>query len=132
VRREAAEECIVNDTDERPWEKAGQLRRDALPHRGPLLDVLGTASVLCAILAAGPVIPGLLGLPLGVAALLLARRDLSKMRAGLVDRTGQARTEEALRWARWGVLLNLVVLLLAGAMLVWLARSGGLRGPGWS
>jgi hypothetical protein len=115
-----------------PWERPGQARRDALPHRGLRLDVLGTVSVLCGIVAFGLFIPGLFGLPLGVTALAMARRDLRDMRFGLVDPRGKAQTEEAKRWAFWGVALNLAALMLAGLLLMWLAASGVLGGRGWS
>jgi hypothetical protein len=40
-------------------------------------------------------VPSLLGIPLGLAALVLATRDLSKMQAGLMDPRGAVQTERA-------------------------------------
>ena len=33
------------EREARPWERKGQVRRDAEPHRGLALDVLGTSRV---------------------------------------------------------------------------------------
>ena len=39
----------MDESDERLWERKGQVRRDAEPHRGVLLDVFETTRVLCSI-----------------------------------------------------------------------------------
>ena len=42
---QATEDPPVDKSDERPWERKCQVRRDAEPHRGLALDVLGTSRV---------------------------------------------------------------------------------------
>ena len=120
----------VSTDEDRPWERHG--RRDARPHRALLLDVTATASVLCGIFSLCLLIPALLGLPLGIASLVLTRQDLNLMRAGLMDPGGKAQTEGARKWAGWGLLLNLIVLLVAALLLLRMACYGSLFGPAWS
>jgi hypothetical protein len=122
------------DNDSRPWERPGALRRDCEPHQGTLLRLLAVASVgvgmvafvllvlaaqyrssrtrlllltpscLCAILAPA----------LAVAARLLARRDVRRMRAGVMDPAG----EGSARTARFVSVLGLAVGLLVAVMLL--------------
>ena len=125
----------MNEPDDRPWERPGAVRRDAEPHRGGLLFLLATV----------PTVGGFLGFPatgfatatlpsardacfltmlgLSGAALLLAlsvrqmaRGDLCKMRAGLMDPRGQALTQEAKDWNLSGLLLNLELFLFAAVV----------------
>ena len=51
------EDPPVDESDERPWERKGQVRRDAEPHRGLALDVLGMSSVLSGIISFFLLIP---------------------------------------------------------------------------
>jgi hypothetical protein len=120
----------VSTDEDRPWERHG--RRDARPHRALFLDVMATASVLCSIFSLCLLIPALLGLPLAIASLVLTRQDLNQMRAGLMDPGGKGQTEGARTWAGWGLLLNLIVLLVAALLLLRMACYGSLFGPAWS
>jgi hypothetical protein len=45
------------EREARPWERKGQVRRDAEPHRGVLLDVFETTRVLCGIIMLFLLIP---------------------------------------------------------------------------
>jgi hypothetical protein len=129
----------VAEPDDRPWEQPGQVRRDAEPPSSLLLLQLGTASLvlglptfglvicgftpMCSFLGFGVALPLMvfMGLPAGIFTLVLARRDLAKMRAGLMDPWDYDRTDEAATRARTGVFLNGLGLLLAiGILLVWL------------
>jgi hypothetical protein len=121
----------VEEADERPWERPGQVRRDALPHRAGLLDTLATASLLCGVSSICLVFPALVGLPLGVVTWLLARRELQDIEAGLVDPRGRERIADAKDWAFKGTLLCLVVLVVDGLLLVWLNPYGVVWGPEW-
>ena len=47
----------MDKSDERTWERKGQVRRDAEPHRGLALDVLGMSSVLSGIISLFLLIP---------------------------------------------------------------------------
>jgi hypothetical protein len=102
----AAEE----DEGERPWEELG--RRDAEPHRGSLVLTLGIVSVVMSTLAfcsAG--LTGIVGFPLGVAAWVMGRRDLKKMRGGSMDREGDGLTQAGLICGIIGTVLGSVGLL---------------------
>ncbi len=87
------------------------MRRDCLPHRGPLLELLGRFCL----------VGGLLGVfclpPLGPAVLLLgllvwatARRDLEAMRAGERNPAGAEQTEAARGNGLAGMISGLVAL----------------------
>jgi hypothetical protein len=100
---------VNGTTDERPREG------DYPPHRAGLLFGLAMASWVLGVLSAGSLLPSVLGLPLGVTAWLMARYDLARMRAGLLDPLRQRPTEVALGHARSGMMGNgvcLVVLLV--------------------
>jgi hypothetical protein len=114
-----------------PWERPGRVRRDALPHRAGLLDTLATTSLLCGLSSICLVFPALIGLPIGVIAWLLARRELQDIQAGLVDHRGTERIAEAKDWAFKGTLLCLAVLVVDGLLLVWLNPYGVFWGRGW-
>lgn len=82
--------------DDRPWEQSQQFprRRDAEPHRGTLILVLGIISIV--VSAIGGCVYGLggvIGLPLGIAAWVMGHRDLHKMRQNLMDREGEGLTQ---------------------------------------
>jgi hypothetical protein len=101
----------VDPNDFRPWEQPGAVRRDREPHRGPLLLLLGRIGSLCAMLTPVLVVPGVVGLSLGLTVWLLAGADLAKMRAGLMDPAGRQQSERA----RWH---GLVAALFAACWLV--------------
>jgi hypothetical protein len=63
-------------------------------------------------------LPACIGLPSGVLGWTLARSDLAKMRAGLMDPWDYHSTEAAATGARAGVLLNGLGLLLVGGFLL--------------
>jgi len=95
--------------DDRPWERPPAQRLDFEPHRGRLLLVLATLSVVCGWLSCCFVVPSLLGLPLALGACLVARHDLNRMRVGLVDRGGYGQTEAALSRSIDGLCLNILI-----------------------
>ena len=75
-------------SDERPWEASGPFpgRRDAEPHRGTLILVLGIVSIVMFMFC------GIAGLPLGIAAWVMGRQDLRKMRQDVMDPEGEGNT----------------------------------------
>src|SRR5216683_1403975 len=84
------------EDNERPWNEPEQFqgRRDAEPHRGTLILVLGIVSIVASALGgwcfgSG----GLIGLPLGIAAWVMGRRDLIKMRESSMDDEGKELTK---------------------------------------
>ena len=78
----------AEEAAEQPWEQAGQVRRDAEPHRGPLLLRLGTASLISGPLTICLLLPGVVGLPFTLVILFATRQDMEKMRIGLMDPRG--------------------------------------------
>jgi predicted Zn finger-like uncharacterized protein len=75
----------IEDDEGQTWEagSAPSGRRDAEPHRGNTVLVMGILSL---------VIPWI-GLILGIAAIVMGRRDLVKMRGAMMDRDGQSVTQ---------------------------------------
>jgi hypothetical protein len=110
--------------DPRPWERPGAVRRDCAPHRGRLLRVLGGVSLVCGILAPVLMLPGLIGLPLSVAVLVLSGRDLARMRRGLLDPSGRAETEKARGLAFGGLVLSAAGLSVYGLLLLGAVANG--------
>ena len=103
---------------ERPWERPGVARRDCIPHRGPLLRAMAFAGLIGGVFSPCLVgLPALVGLPLAIAAWLLARRDLSEMQAGLMDPAGQRYTGLARDAGAGGLLVNALGLALSGLVL---------------
>jgi hypothetical protein len=122
------EQDVAQEQDgvERPWELPGAVRRDVEPHRGRLLRVLGAAALVCGILALVLAVPGLIGLPVAVAVLVLSGRDLGRMRRGLLDPAGRAETEKARDFALWGLLLSVIWLFIWGLAVLSLLTDGQL------
>jgi hypothetical protein len=107
--------------DDRPWEQPGAVRRDCRPHRGDLLVALGNLCLGLGFLSLWFLLPACVAVPLAGVVWLLARRDLVRMKAGLIDPAGARLTGRSATLATLGVLLTLpglffaVVLLLAAA-----------------
>jgi hypothetical protein len=114
---------LVAAEDDRPWEsKGGPLRRDCEPHRGPLILVLGRASLCLAI-------PGLLGVafyPLSLASILgagigltvwiMSKDDLEQMESKIMDPEGRRNTEAGQKCAKAAMVLGAVGLVLTGLL----------------
>ena len=100
--------ATYEDDDVRPWEGRGRIRLDAEPHRAALVERLGLASLLLGVLSFLGGAAGIPGLPLGITALVMAHRDLAKIRAGTMDRRGEARTRRGGDAGLVGLLLSLL------------------------
>jgi hypothetical protein len=61
-------------------------------------------------------LPGVVGLSLSVAVLVLPGRDQGRMRRGLLDPAGRAETEKAWGLALGGLVLSVVGLLIHGVL----------------
>jgi hypothetical protein len=106
---------------ERPWEQpGGPGRLDAEPHRADLILQLGQISVVCVLvgLCLG-VLAAVAGLVTGIAAWVMGSRDLARIRAGLMDRRGEARTRQGRAFGIAGTLLNAFGLVACGALVTW-------------
>jgi predicted Zn finger-like uncharacterized protein len=110
------------EDDERPWEESRRRfrgRRDAEPHRGVLILVLGIISIVLA----GFVWCSVIGLPLGIAAWVMGQADLRKIRNGSMDPEGEGLTQAGKICGIIGTILDslcgLGVLLYFGFIFTW-------------
>jgi hypothetical protein len=97
------------DADDRgQWSR----RRDAQPHRGQLIDSLGSVSLFAGALSlcTGP-LGFFVALLAGVPALVMARNDLEQMQAGVIDPAGQSVTEFGRNKATFGMVLAMLFVL---------------------
>jgi hypothetical protein len=102
------------------WEGAFGPRRDAEPHRGPLLLTLAIISLVALPFSSCYGIGALVGLPLGLTAWVMGQNDLAKMRKNLMDVQGHSITHAAWVCGIIGTVLNGLALLTCGALiLVW-------------
>jgi hypothetical protein len=97
--------------DTRPWERPGAVRRDVEPHRGHWLRLLGGIALILGLVSCLVFPFVLLSLPLSAVVLLLARRDLARMRAGTTDPAGRKATIEARFEASLSVAVSFLMLL---------------------
>jgi hypothetical protein len=88
------------------------LQRDLEPHRGTLILALGILSL--ALVAVLPC----LGIPLGIAAWVMGRADLKKIRQGLMDPTGESSTNAGRICGQIGTIVSLVLTLLIAVFYV--------------
>jgi len=106
-----------------PWERPGAVRRDCEPHRAEWLLALADASLLLGALSLCLGFLTLMGLALGLAAWVMASRDLGRMRARSMDPSGQAAAIRSRTRARAGAALSLYGAVLWGWLLAVIARS---------
>ncbi len=95
------------------------MRLDCEPHRGKFVRFLGSLSLAFGILACCCAITGLLAVPTGIAAWLMARADLAKMRKGLMDRGGEGKTQQGLNDGIIGIMFGLLGVILYGLLVLW-------------
>ena len=105
--------------DECPWDHPEGIRRDAEPHRGPLLSGLARASLVCGIASLFLFLPSGLGLAVGIPALAMCRRDLRRMLAGEMDPQGYGPTRSAHELALAGVALCTLSWIICGLPLAY-------------
>ena len=99
------------EEDDRPWDDDRVYyggRRDAEPHRGTFILLLGIGSLALFWI-------GIVGVPLGVAALVMGRGDTRKMRARDMDREGEGLTQAGIVCGIVGIVLG--SLCTVGALL---------------
>jgi hypothetical protein len=106
----------MNENEERPWERLGVVRRDAIPHRGRLLSVLGNACLVLGLVSLCSIAPSVFALGMSVAVWVLAKHDLKQMEIGLMDQdegeTGQALTRAMLGTTLGSLCLPVLVYLI--------------------
>jgi hypothetical protein len=91
----------VDDADEFGIRKKRGVRRDCEPHRGTLILVLGIVSIVIHVL----------GLPLGLPAWIMGRRDLTKMDRGEMDPSGRSTTQAGYVCGIIGTILGSLTIL---------------------
>jgi hypothetical protein len=89
------------------------VRMDAEPHRAGLIQALGIASLITAIIY----FLFFISLPLGIAAWVMGRRDLRKMDDGEMDPNGRKKTRDGWLCGMIGALLSSVIALIALAII---------------
>jgi len=90
---------------------------DCEPHRASLVLGLGIGSI---VLAATCFL-SFIGLPLGIAAIVMARGDMKKMRAGTMDPDGRNTVQAGSICGIIGTILNALLVLYLGAHFLGLA-----------
>jgi hypothetical protein len=73
-----------------------------------LLLALGKASLVCGFTSWAWLLPAVPGLVLGLCVTIVTRRDLKRMRRGLMDPAGERQTRRATHAALVGMALSLV------------------------
>jgi hypothetical protein len=86
-----------------------RVRMDAEPHRGGMIQALGIASLIMAVIW----FLFWIGLPMGVAAWAMGRRDLRKMDNGEMDPNGRKKTKDGWLCGMIGAILSAAVGLVA-------------------
>jgi hypothetical protein len=111
-------EGIQADKPIPPWEQPGCFRRDCEPHRGNLLWWLAAAGLTLGGLALFPWCwpPGLIGIPFNLCIRYLAKTDLAKMQAGLMDPYGEGITASAKKISFDGLVCSVVGMVLWGGL----------------
>jgi len=99
-------------------------RRDYEPHRGTLISSFGTLSILfgapglCGVLAWPFALASLVGLALGIAAVVMARADVEQMDRNIMDPEGRRSTVTGQGNGVVGLVLGGIGLLLGAARLL--------------
>jgi len=110
---------------ERAWEFRG--RRDAEPHRGTTILVLGIMSIVANFVC----FPS--ALVLGIVAMIMGRSDLNKMKRHMMDQEGEGTTQ-----AGWvcgivgtvlGTIFCLFCMLYIGAIFTFAMQASKQQGP---
>jgi hypothetical protein len=98
----------IGEAEERPWERPRRYytgRRDAEPHRGALLLVLGILSIVLA----WTWFVSFVGLGCGIAAWTMGYKDLRRIDAGMMDPEGRG-------LAQAGFVCGIIGTILSGLM----------------
>ncbi len=93
--------------------EGGDGRPNVAPRWAGWLRLLGGAALACGVASLCLARPALVALPLGVAVMVMASRDLARMGRGDMDPAGRADTIRAGGWAFWGAALAVPVLAVA-------------------
>jgi hypothetical protein len=107
-----------------PWQGPDIVRPAGDPHRGGLILFLGEAVFFFSLLGVPLLgLPWIFTLPWSLTVYLMARRDLRRMSAGLMDPQGRKPTEEGRGYSLFALALSLVFALFWGLFLLYLSRA---------
>jgi hypothetical protein len=98
------------------------IRRDLLPHRGSLILTLGIISIAGGTIGAVVcgIFSGLIGIGLGITAVVMGRGDLRQIDTGSMDPDGRGHTKAGVICGFVGIGLGVLVLLFCGAYLAFI------------
>ncbi len=104
------EELEAEDENQRARRRSAEsIRRDYERHRGSLILSLGNVSMIVGGLSLCTFgVGAFISVPVGILALLMANRDLERMREGRMDPSGKARTETGRTGAVAGIILGVI------------------------
>ena len=104
-----------------PWERPGYFRRDCEPHRSYLLWCLGFVSLFLGVLSLFPfcgLMPGIVGISLGLCSRYMAKADLAKMRSGRMNPYGEGVTDLAMSLINNGLGFSIFGTILWGGLIL--------------
>jgi hypothetical protein len=110
----------LEDDDDTPLTALpGFVRRDTEPHRGSLIFTFGILSTVFQVLfcVMGGLLP-LVGFGLGIAAIVMGKRDLAKMDVGTMDPAGRRATSRGVRLGIIGICLFLLIVVSVSGIAV--------------
>jgi predicted Zn finger-like uncharacterized protein len=99
-----------DDDYDGPAQRRRRMRRDLDPHRGNLILGLGIFSIVANIGGICCLIPGVIGIPLGIVSLLFGLADVRKMDAGDMDPDGRGATTAGYICAIIGLVFGLLAI----------------------
>lgn len=111
-RRQNIMDAPDQQADLPPWEQPDGFRRDYEPHRATALLRLAIVGIVLNFLGVVLVaFPTIVGVPVCLTIWLLARQDLHKMEAGIMDPSGNYEVMRALEVAQFGVVVGALAVL---------------------
>lgn len=127
-------QAAARNRREEPRGYGPPVRRDAEPHRGSAILVMGIMSMVVLFFGCPFVVPWLIGIVLGVLAWVMGSADLAKMKRGEMDTEGQSNTRAGWVCGIIGTVLNTVLLLGCGTAIgfaIWADTQQTQPQPKW-
>lgn len=122
------------DRRDEPRDIGPPVRRDAEPHRGSAILIMGVMSVAVMFFGCPLLVPWMVGIVLGILAWVMGSADLAKMRRGVMDSEGKSNTQAGWVCGIIGTFMNTVLLLTCGTVIglaVWADTQQSQPKPKW-